>query len=468
MWIFDKAQSGLPLFCAFVTVLILLPLASASDESTYQLARDIYKELVEINTSDSAGDTTMAALAMAVRLKAAGFSDADVQVLEPSPRKGNLVARYHGSGKRKPLLLLAHLDVVEALKEDWSVDPFKFLEKDGFFWGRGTTDDKAMAAVWIATFIRLRQENYVPDRDLVIALTADEEGGDHNGIQWLIANRRDLIDAEYALNEGGESQMKDGKYLLNSVQPSEKIYQSFRLQVRNSGGHSSRPVKDNAIYRLAEGLTRLSKFEFPARLNEVTKEYYRRMAAVNTGQTASDMKAVAKDSPDRGALSRLSKSPFDNAMLRTTCVATRLEAGHAENALPQTARAIVNCRIVPGESPAEVRATLVRILDDTKISVTAIGDAISSEPSPLKPEIMDVIEHVTTEMWSGVHVIPMMSTGATDGLFLRKAGIPTYGISGFFEDVDDTRAHGRDERLGVKQFYEGCEFLYRVVKRLSS
>src|SRR5215468_6439613 len=370
-----------------ISVLIVLAVL-ADDSADNQLARDIFRELIEINTSDSIGDTTKAAQAMAVRLKDAGFPDADVQVLGPHDRKGNLVARYRGTGRRKPLLLVAHLDVVEALRDDWSVDPFKFLEKDGFFWGRGTTDDKAMAAVWVATFIRYRQQHFVPDRDLIIALTADEEGGDYNGVQWLLANHRELIDAEYALNEGGESQMKDGKYVLNAVQSSEKIYQSFRLETRNPGGHSSRPVKDNAIYRLAEGLTRLSKFEFPARLNEVTKEYYRRMAAVNTGQTASDMKAVAKDSPDRGALSRLSKSPFDNAMLRTTCVATRLEAGHAENALPQTARAIVNCRIVPGESPSEVRVTLVRILDDTKISVTAIGDASSSEPSPLKPEIV--------------------------------------------------------------------------------
>jgi acetylornithine deacetylase/succinyl-diaminopimelate desuccinylase-like protein len=303
---------------------------------------------------------------------------------------------------------------------------------------------------------------------LIVALTADEEGGDHNGVQWLLANHRELIDAEYALNEGGESQMKDGKYVLNTIQPSEKIYQSFRLEVRNPGGHSSRPLKENAIYRLSAGLTRLSKFQFPIKLNEVTREYYRRMASLHSGQMAADMKAIAKNPADRGAAARLAESPYHNAMLRTTCVATLLDAGHAENALPQTARATVNCRILPGDAPAEVRATLVRIVEDPRISISAIAGAVQSEPSALKPEIMGAVERITTEMWPGVPVVPVMSTGATDGLFLRNAGIPTYGISGFFDDVDDTRAHGRDERLGVKQFYEGREFLYRLVKALSS
>ena len=450
-----------------ISVLIVLAVL-ADDSADNQLARDIFRELIEINTSDSIGDTTKAAQAMAVRLKDAGFPDADVQVLGPHDRKGNLVARYRGAGRRKPLLLVAHLDVVEAVRDDWSVDPFKFLEKDGFFWGRGTTDDKAMAAVWVATFIRYRQQHFVPDRDLIIALTADEEGGDYNGVQWLLANHRELIDAEYALNEGGESQIKEGKYVLNAVQSSEKIYQSFRLETRNSGGHSSRPVKDNAIYRLAEGLTRLSKYQFAIKLNEVTTEYYKRMATLYSGQTAADMRAVAKNPYDRAAAERLSKSPYDNALLRTTCVATRLEAGHADNALPQTARAIVNCRILPGDSSSEVRSTLIRVLQDPKISVSAIDDATPSEPSPLKPEVFRAIEKITTEIWPGVPVVPSMSTGATDGLFLRNAGIPTYGVSGFFEDVEDTRAHGRDERLGVKQFYEGREFLYRLVKALSS
>ena len=325
-----------------------------------------------------------------------------------------------------------------------------------------------MAAAWVSAFIRMRQDDYKPDRDLIIALTADEEGGDYNGVQWLLKNYRDLVDADFALNEGGESLIKDGKYLLNGIQPSEKVYQSFRLEVRNAGGHSSRPVKDNAIYHLAEGLTRLAKYQFPIHLNEVTAGYFQRMSLILRGQLAADMRLISKNPGDKAAIARLSALPYENALLRTTCVATRLEGGHADNALPQTARAIVNCRLLPGESPAEVRSTLIRVLEDSKISVTPIGDATASNPSPMRADVLAAIEQLTNQMWPGVPVVPVMSTGATDGLYLRNAGIPTYGISGFFEDIDDTRAHGRDERLGVKQFYEGIEFLYRLVKALSS
>lgn len=437
-------------------------------DSHNQLTRAIYKELIEINTTDSTGDCTKAAQAMAARLKAAGFPDADVQILGPTPKKGNLVARYRGTGRGRPLLLLAHSDVVEALREDWSFDPFMFLEKDGFFYGRGASDDKAMAAIWVATFIRLKQENFRPDRDLILALTADEEGGNYNGVEWLLKDHRDLIDADAALNEGGGGQIKNGKYLLNSVQASEKVYQSYRLEVKNPGGHSSRPVKDNAIYHLAEGLARLAKFDFPVSLNEVTTTYYQRMAGLAAGQAAADMRAVARKPPDSAAAARLSSSPYDNALMRTTCVATRLEGGHADNALPQTARALVNCRILPGESPTEIQAALVRVLNNDKISVTPVGGSKPSAPSPLRAEIMGAIEKITADMWPGIPVVPVMSTGATDGLYLRNAGIPTYGVSGLFGDVDDSRAHGKDERMGVKQFYEGREFLYRLVKALSS
>ncbi len=450
----------------FLTGFLLV--AFAQNVADHQVARDIYKELIEINTTDSAGSTTRAADAMAARLRAAGIPESDIQVIGPHPRKGNLIARYRGTNRKRPLLLVAHLDVVEAFRGDWSLDPFVLSERDGYFYGRGTTDDKAMAAAWIAAFIRMRREGYTPDRDLIIALTADEEGGDYNGVQWLLKNRQDLLDADFALNEGGESLIKDGKYLLNAIQPSEKVYQSFRLEVRNAGGHSSRPVKDNAIYHLAEGLTRLAKYQFPVHLNEVTAGYFRRMAVVYTGQLAADMRVISKNPADKAAIARLSTLPYENALLRTTCVATRLEGGHADNALPQTARAIVNCRLLPGDSPVEVRSTLIRVLDDPNISVTPIGDAISSSPSPMRADVLDSIEQLTAQMWPGVPVVPVMSTGATDGLYLRNAGIPTYGISGFFEDVDDTRAHGRDERLGVKQFYEGIEFLYRLVKALSS
>jgi len=432
-------------------------------------ARDIYKQLVEINTTDSAGNITKAAEAMAERLKAAGFPAADVQVLGPDPRKGNLVARYRGTGARRPLLLLAHLDVVEARREDWTTDPFTFVEQDGYFYGRGTADDKAMASMLTANLIRLKQEGFTPDRDLILALTADEEGGSFNGVDWLVKNHRDLIDAELALNEGGSGQMKNGKYLINEVQASEKVYQDFRLETKNAGGHSSRPVRDNAIYHLAEGLARLGAFDFPVHMNEVTRGYFEKMAAFQSdAAVAADMRAVAQPSPDRQAVARLAAaSPYFNALMRTTCVATRLEGGHATNALPQTAAANVNCRILPGEAPAAIRQRLIDVLADPKIAVTFVDEARPSAPSPLRPDVMRPLESITQALWPGVVVVPVMGTGATDGLYLRNAGIPTYGVEGVFGEIDDNRMHGKDERVGVKQYFEGLEFQYRLIKALS-
>jgi acetylornithine deacetylase/succinyl-diaminopimelate desuccinylase-like protein len=430
-----------------------------------QLARDIFRELIEINTTDSVGDNTKAAEAMAARLRAAGFPGDDIKVLAPAERKGNLVARWRGAGKQKPVLLLAHLDVVEARREDWSMDPFTFNEKDGYYYGRGTSDDKAMAAIFVANLIRLKQEGFVPQRDIILALTADEEGGDHNGVDWLLQNHRALLDAEFTINEGGGGHLKDGKPLLNEIQASEKVYLDFTLEVTNPGGHSSLPVKENAIYRLAQGLTRLGQFQFPVKLNEVTRAFFSKSAAFEKGQTAADMKAVAGATPDLQAATRLSEgSAVYNSMLRTTCVATRLSGGHAPNALPQMARANVNCRILPGEDPVEVKKTLAKAMADDKITITPVGTPRPSAPSPLRPEVVGPIEKLTSEMWPGVPVVPSMSTGATDGLYLRNAGIPTYGVSGLFEDVDDVRAHGRDERIGVKEFHQGREFLYRLVK----
>ena len=449
-------------------VLATTSLSTSSPSPADQALLPIYKELVEINTVDPSGDNTRAAEAMAARLRAAGFPAADVQVLTPQPRKGNLVARLRGTGKRRPLLLLAHLDVVEARREDWSTDPFTLLEKDGFFYGRGTGDDKAMAAIWIATLIRLKQEGYRPDRDIIVALTADEETGPANGVHWLVENHRDLIDAELALNEGGRGQIKDGRYLDNGVQASEKVYESFRLEVTNSGGHSSLPRKDNAIYRLAAALGRLAAFDFPFQLSEVTRAYFDRMGSIVPGAEAADMKAVLRTPPDAEALARLTASPYHNALMRTTCVATRLEGGHADNALPQMARATVNCRILPGTPAGEVQATLTRAVADDGVTITSLAPAKPSPPSPLQPDIMGPVEEVTREMWPGVPVLPMMGTGATDSLYLRQVGIRAYGVSGLFGDVDDNRAHGRDERMGVRQLYEGREFLYRLVKRLSS
>ena len=443
----------------------------AALNANQQLARDIYKELVEINTTTDAdpGGTTKAAEAMAARLRAAGFSGEDVQVLSSGPRDGNLVARLRGSGAagRKPILLLAHLDVVAARRDDWTIDPFTFTEKDGYYYGRGTGDDKAMAAIWIANMIRMKKEGFVPDRDLIVALTADEEGGGHNGVEWLLANKRDLVDAAYALNEGGGGFLKNGKPFVQNVQAAEKVYYDFTFEVRNKGGHSSRPVKDNAIYHLSGALARLEKHEFPVMLNPVTRAYFERLAQAETGQAAADMRTVAKNPNDAAAVKRLSASPVYNSMLRTTCVATQLTGGHAPNALPQLARANVNCRVLPNHDVKDVHATLVKLAGDTAVHVSAAPEPRGGPASPLSDEVLRPIERLTAEMWPGIPVVPVMSTGATDGRPLRQGGIPTYGVSGLFGDMDDSRAHGRDERVLIKSFYEAHEFLYRLVKELA-
>jgi acetylornithine deacetylase/succinyl-diaminopimelate desuccinylase-like protein len=436
-----------------------------------QLAFDIYKELVEIDTTTATGDTARAADAMATRLRAAGYSDADVQVFSPKPRKGNLVARLRGSGARRPILLLAHLDVVPALRQDWSVDPFKLTEQDGYYYARGSGDDKFMAASFVTNLIRYKQEGYKPVRDIIVALETDEEILDYDGlgIQWLLKNHRELIDAEFALNEGGGVGLKDGKPIRNSVQTSEKVSLTYQLDVRNRGGHSSVPSRDNAIYHLAEGLVRLSKFSFPLKLNDTTRAFFERMAQFESEQTAADIRAALSDRPDPSTLSfaRLAASPGYNAQLRTTCVATMLQGGHAVNALPQLASAKVNCRILPGEPVDEVKATLERVLADDQITVTQLGQPVLSAPSELHEEIMGSIEKLTNEFWPGAVVLPVMSAGATDGSYLRNAGIPTYGHSGLASDIYDIRAHGKDERVLVKSFFEGDEYLYRLVKMLS-
>jgi acetylornithine deacetylase/succinyl-diaminopimelate desuccinylase-like protein len=431
-----------------------------------RLGREIYQELIEINTTDSAGSTTVAAEAMARRLQAAAFSPADIHVLAAAPRKGNLVVRLRGSGARKPILLLAHLDVVEARRDDWSFDPFKLLEQDGYFNGRGTSDDKAMAAIFVTNLIRYKQQGFVPDRDIILALTADEELGDvpTNGVDWLLKNHRPLIEAEFALNEGGGVMLRNGKPLANRVQASEKISVFYRLEAKYPGGHSAVPGRENAIYILAEALGRLAKNRFPVRLTEATRAYFEKIAALESGQDAEDMRLVARDPIDTSAAARLSTRAANNAQLRTTCVATRLDAGIAVNAIPQTAQAVVNCRVLPGESIAEVQQRLVEILANEKIIVTPIGNHTLSPASPLKADILRPIERLTAEFWPGAIVIPTMSTGATDSRFLRNAGIPAYGHSGLASEPSDNRAHGTDERLAVKSFYDGLEYLYRLVK----
>lgn len=445
------------------------PAISGELPAHQQMARELLRELVEINTTHSSGDNTAAAQAMAERLLAAGFPAEDVQVLEPVPRKGNLVARLRGRDTgRKPLLLLAHIDVVEADAADWTLPPFEFIEEDGYFYGRGTTDDKDEAALHVANLIRMKTEGYQPDRDIIIALTADEEGGPNNGVDWLMQNHLELIDAEYALNEGGGGAIRNGVHILNGVQASEKVYQSFILEVTNPGGHSSLPKKDNAIYHLADAITRIRDYDFPVILNEVTTVFFERSAEIEGGELGDAMRGVLQEPPDAASVAFLSRTPFYNSRLRTTCVATRLDAGHADNALPQRARATVNCRVLPGESIDDVERTLATVIGNNQVGISRVNAANPSPPSPLTPEVLGPIESITEAMWPGVPVVPMMSTGATDGLFLRKAGIPVYGVSGLFNDIDDVRAHGQNERISIEAYFEGQEFLYRLMKALSS
>ncbi len=446
-------------------------------EQTRQLARDIFKQLIEINTTDSVGNVTAAAEAMASRLRDAGFAEGDVRVAGPNERKKNLVARFRGTGNRKPILFIGHLDVVEALREDWTTDPFQFIEKDGYFYGRGTDDMKEGDAILIANFIRLKKEGFLPDRDLILALTADEEGGTSNGVNWLLKEHRDWIDAEYCINlDGGEFERDKGKRLLAGIQASEKVYVDYRFESLNPGGHSSIPSPDNAIYHLAGALARLQLFSFPAQINEITQNYFDRASTLTTGQAAADLKAVAKQPPDAAAVQRLSAVPYYNSLLRTTCVATLLAGGHAPNALPQSARANVNCRIFPGEDPEEVRKTLEQVANDPKVKVSIVPQmdvggkvmpVLAVPPSPLLPEVTQAMEKTLRIMWPGVPLVATMSTGASDGKFTRIAGIPTYGISCMFFDVNDNRAHGKDERVGVQDFYDGVEFNYMLIRELA-
>ncbi|MET0265695.1 MAG: M20/M25/M40 family metallo-hydrolase [Duganella sp.] len=447
---------------------------AAQPTPVQQQLRAIYKELVETNTTNSSGSCTVAAQRMAKRLKAGGFRDADMQIVVPpgGPAKGNLVARLKGDGSAKPLLLLAHIDVVEANREDWVRDPFKLIEEDGMFYARGASDDKAMAAAFVANMIRYKQEKLKPKRDLILALTCDEEvvPSQFVGVEHLLKHHRQLIDAELVLNEGGGGLLdKEDKPVRHGIQAGEKVYQSFSLEVTNPGGHSSAPYRDNAIYRLSDGLSKLGQFAFPFKLSPVTRAFYERMSSIETGQTAADMRAILQDPPDQAALDRLyALSPSHNSTVRTTCVATRVEAGHADNALPQRARATVNCRILPGEPIDEVQATLQRVVADDGIKITRIGEAVAAAMPPLTPSLMKAVEEISNDMWPGVPVIPTMSTGGTDGRFLNNAGIWTYGISGMFHGPEGSGAHGLNEHIRVKSLYDGQEYLYRLAKRLAT
>jgi len=460
---------------ALFTALFCSHLQAQIDDATRQLSHDIFKQLIEINTTDSVGNVSTAAEAMAQRFRDAGFSENDLRILGPNDRKKNLVVRFHGSGKHKPVLLIGHLDVVEARREDWTTDPFQFVEKDGYYYGRGTQDMKDGDAIMVTTLIRFKKQGYVPDRDIILALTADEEGGTSNGVDWLLRNNRELIDAEFVINhDGGGILSEHGKPQMMAVDASEKLYSDYELTVTNPGGHSSLPRPDNAIYHLADGLARLEHYQFQFELTNITRAYYERMSKVATGQRAADMLAILKTPPDMAAVARLSQDPIDNSIMHTTCVATRLNAGHANNALPQTAKANVNCRIVPGHSTEEIRLELEKVFGDPKISVRevgGIGGAINRKsfaPPPLRPDVFQALEKAVASVWPGLPVIPDMATGASDGIYTNAAGLPTYCISGEAIDRDDIRAHGKDERVRVDSFYRAVDFYYQFLKALTS
>ena len=463
------------------SLVFALPAVSLAqvDDAGHQLARDIFKQLIETNTTDSVGSVTAAAKEMEQRFLDAGFPQEDLFLGGPNDRKENLVVRIHGTGAKKPILFICHLDVVEAPREEWHTDPFQFVEKDGYYYGRGTQDMKDNDAILATSFIEMHKAHYVPDRDLILALTADEEGGKSNGVAWLLKNHPDLIQAGYVLNpDGGGVELVDGKPISVDIDATEKLYGDFQLVTTNPGGHSSLPVPDNAIYHVADALGRLQRYKFPFQLNAVTRAYFQRMSTLETGQNAADVKAILKPNPDPAAIARLSVNPEWNSIMHTTCVATRFNAGLANNALPQRATAIVNCRILPGYTLEQTRQTLIGIFADPKVTVNYIADAGNVyekapdrkqlPPAPLNPEIMAAMDKLSAKMWPGAPVIPTMATGASDSVYTMAAGMPSYGISGIAIETDDIRAHARDERLPVASFDRGLDFYYELIQMLSS
>jgi acetylornithine deacetylase/succinyl-diaminopimelate desuccinylase-like protein len=447
-------------------VLAILPLCAQSPDR--KLAREIFQQLIEINTTDSSGDNTRAADAMAARFRAAGLPEGDIHVLAPVARKGNLVVRLHGTGASRPILFLGHLDVVEARRADWPFDPFVFREQDGYFYGRGASDMKGDDATLVAAFLRMKRQNFRPSRDLILALTADEEGGPANGVDWLVKRHRELIDAQFCINtDSGGGHIKNGKPIFMAMQAAEKVFLSFKLEVTNNGGHSSLPTKDNAIYHLADGLSRLAKFDFPVHLFDVTRAAFERGANIYGGELGADLQTMVRNPNDAAAIARLSAIPLYNAQLRTTCVATMLSGGHAENALPQLASAVVNCRLLPVDKPADIKRALEQVLADPKITVAEMREPVITPYHPIDPAVMAAVTASTNKLWPGLPVVPAMGTGASDGIFLIRAGIPTYGVGGIFGDEDDVRAHGRNERILVKSFDDAVDFIYDLITRLS-
>lgn len=455
---------------------LIAPAAAAADDLTahQRLARDILKEMVEVRTVEGyAGSTERVASMAAARLRHAGFAKDDVKVLKFDADHGLLVARYRGDGSagKKPILLMAHLDVVDALREDWNMDPFTLIEKDGYFYGRGSEDNKGGASALVATLMRMKAENYVPNRDIILLLSGDEETNGQSMI-WLLAEHRDLIDAEFALNsDGGGGSHKDGEMVSYSLQSAEKVYMTVAVRMRNKGGHSSVPSRDNAIYRLSAALVRLGEYDFPVRLNETTRGYFAAMAGLSEGQKAEDMKTISSGAAGAEAVAaataRLSENDYYRALMRTTCVATGLKGGHAENALPQLAEATINCRMLPDADPEQVKAKILEVMNDPGLEMSVVYAPMLSPASPLREDVMAALRKAVDVRAPGLTIIPSMSTGATDGVFLRNAGVPVYGVAGLFGEVDDNRAHGQDERIGVADFYAALEHWPVLIKALA-
>ncbi len=454
-----------------------LPKASTADRAE---ARAIFQQLIEINTTDTPkGSVTAGSAAMEKRFLDAGFAREDVKLLGPDAHKQNLVVRYRAAGtpNAKPVLFLCHMDVVEALPSDWHTNPFEFVEKDGYYYGRGTQDMKDSDAALVATFLRLHREGYKPKRDLILALTADEEGGKFNGAAWLLKQHRELVDAAYVINpDSGGVELDHGKPVVADVEATEKVYADYQITATNPGGHSSRPRPDNAISELTAALNKLAGYSFPVEMNEVTRTYFENLSKQETGQTAADIRALLSTPPDMTAAKRLSAEPSFNSNLRTTCVATRLSAGHANNALPQTAQANVNCRIFPGHSPEEIRKQLIELFGDPKLTVKYVSDAgVMSDtaperkaivPPPPLPEVFEPLTRLTQAIWPGVPVTPVMENGASDSIYFAQAGIPCYGYSAVALERDDDRAHGQDERLPVDSYWKSLDFFYAFTKEL--
>jgi acetylornithine deacetylase/succinyl-diaminopimelate desuccinylase-like protein len=458
--------------------------AQKLDPVERELARDVFQQLIETNTTHSTGSTTVAAEAMRDRLLRAGFPAGDMDIVGPKEKRMNLVVRWRAgktpdaaAKKAGPVLVIGHLDVVEAARADWTMDPFVLNEKDGYFYGRGTQDMKDSDAAFVTSFILLKKAGYVPKRDIILALTADEEGGADNGVDWLLKYRPELVQAAFAVNpDAGGVLLHDGKAVELDLEATEKVYADYEFEATNPGGHSSRPVPDNAIYEIADALGRLERTPFPAELNPVTRAYLEAEARHETPEKKQLISRILGPQMDQAAAAKLSQDPGYNATLHTTCVATMLEGGRAVNALPSSAGANVNCRILPGHSPEEIRLRLQEIADDVRVKVQwkdeggALFDHAPGRPAlvppPLRDDVMKPLHAVAQAMWPGIAIVPEMESGASDSIYTMAAGIPSYGFSGMGIDENDDRAHGRDERLRVEAYYTGVEFTRRMVKAL--